>query len=154
MTEMKHARQEKILQIINENTVETQEQLIEKLTEAGFNVTQATVSRDVRELKLTKISCGFGVYKYVVSSRDSHSHSAKFLNMLKEMVTGVDHAGNLVVVKTYPGMAQAAAAALDSMEYPEIIGSIAGDDTVLLVIRSAEATRAFSLELQGLINLK
>ena len=151
---MKHARQEKILQIINENTVETQEQLIEKLTEAGFNVTQATVSRDVRELKLTKISCGFGVYKYVVSSRDSHSHSAKFLNMLKEMVTGVDHAGNLVVVKTYPGMAQAAAAALDSMEYPEIIGSIAGDDTVLLVIRSAEATRAFSLELQGLINLK
>ena len=151
---MKHARQEKILQIITENTVETQEQLIEKLTEAGFNVTQATVSRDVRELKLTKISCGFGVYKYVVSSRDSHSHSAKFLNMLKEMVTAVDHAGNLVVVKTYPGMAQAAAAALDSMEYPEIIGSIAGDDTVLLVIRSAEATRAFSLELQGLINLK
>lgn len=151
---MKHARQEKILQIINENTVETQEQLIEKLVEAGFNVTQATVSRDVRELKLTKISCGFGVYKYVVSSRDSHAHSAKFLNMLKEMVTGVDHAGNLVVVKTYPGMAQAAAAALDSMEYPEIIGSIAGDDTVMLVIRSAEATRAFSLELQGLINLK
>ncbi len=151
---MKHARQEKILQIINENTVETQEQLIEKLLEAGFNVTQATVSRDVRELKLTKISCGFGVYKYVVSSRDSHTHSAKFLNMLKEMVTGVDHAGNLVVVKTYPGMAQAAAAALDSMEYPEIIGSIAGDDTVMLVIRSAEATRAFSLELQGLINLK
>ncbi len=151
---MKHARQEKILQIINENTVETQEQLIEKLLEAGFNVTQATVSRDVRELKLTKISCGFGVYKYVVSSRDSHAHSAKFLNMLKEMVTGVDHAGNLVVVKTFPGMAQAAAAALDSMEYPEIIGSIAGDDTVMLVIRSAEATRAFSLELSGLINLK
>lgn len=151
---MKHARQEKILQIITENTVETQEQLIEKLTEAGFNVTQATVSRDVRELKLTKISCGFGVYKYVVSNKDTHSHSAKFLNMLKEMVTAVDHAGNLVVVKTYPGMAQAAAAALDSMEYPEIIGSIAGDDTVLLVIRSAEATRAFSLELQGLINLK
>lgn len=151
---MKHSRQEKILQIINENTVETQEQLIEKLEEAGFNVTQATVSRDVRELKLTKISCGFGVYKYVVSGRDTHSHSAKFLNMLKEMVTAVDHAGNLVVVKTYPGMAQAAAAALDSMEYPEIIGSIAGDDTVMLVIRSAEATRAFSLELQGLINLK
>lgn len=151
---MKHARQEKILQIINENTVETQEQLIEKLLEAGFNVTQATVSRDVRELKLTKLSCGFGVYKYVVANRDSHAHSAKFLNMLKEMVTGVDHAGNLVVVKTYPGMAQAAAAALDSMEYPEIIGSIAGDDTVMLVIRSAEATRAFSLELQGLINLK
>ena len=151
---MKHARQEKILQIINENTVETQEQLIDKLLEAGFNVTQATVSRDVRELKLTKISCGFGVYKYVVSNRDSHTHSAKFLNMLKEMVTGVDHAGNLVVVKTFPGMAQAAAAALDSMEYPEIIGSIAGDDTVMLVIRSAEATRAFSLELQSLINLK
>ena len=152
--QMKHSRQEAILKIINENTVETQEQLIEKLEEAGYNVTQATVSRDVRELKLTKISCGFGVYKYVVSSRESHSHSAKFLNILKETVTGVDHAGNLVVVKTYPGMAQAAAAALDSMEYPEIIGSIAGDDTVMLVIRSAEATRAFSLELSGLINVK
>ena len=151
---MKHSRQEKILKIISENTVETQEQLIEKLEEAGYNVTQATVSRDVRELKLTKISCGFGVYKYVVSSRESHSHSAKFLNILKETVTGVDHAGNLVVVKTYPGMAQAAAAALDSMEYPEIIGSIAGDDTIMLVIRSAEATRAFSLELSGLINVK
>lgn len=151
---MKHSRQEAILKIINENTVETQEQLIEKLEEAGYNVTQATVSRDVRELKLTKISCGFGVYKYVVSSKDNHSHSAKFLNILKETVTGVDHAGNLVVVKTYPGMAQAAAAALDSMEYPEIIGSIAGDDTVMLVIRSAEATRAFSLELSGLINVK
>lgn len=151
---MKHLRQEKILKIISENTVETQEQLIEKLEEAGFNVTQATVSRDVRELKLTKISCGFGVYKYVVSSKDNYSHSAKFLNILKETVTGVDHAGNLVVVKTYSGMAQAAAAALDSMEYPEIIGSIAGDDTVMLVIRSAEAARAFSLELSGLISVK
>jgi transcriptional regulator of arginine metabolism len=151
---MKHSRQEKILQIISENTVETQEQLIEKLIEAGYNVTQATVSRDVRELKLMKISCGLGVYKYVVSNREPYSHSAKFLNILKETVVSIDHAGNLVVVKTYPGMAQAAAAALDSMEWTEIIGSIAGDDTIMLVIRSNEASRTFALELSGLINLK
>ncbi len=151
---MKHSRQEKILKIISENTVETQEQLIEKLEEAGYNVTQATVSRDVRELKLTKVACGLGVYKYVVSNRDDHSHSVKYLNILKETVTCVEHAGNLVVVKTYPGMAQAAAAALDSMDWSEIIGSIAGDDTVMLVIRSAEASRSFALELHGLIDLK
>ena len=150
----KQNRQELILDIIAKNTVETQEQLIEKLGEEGYAVTQATISRDIRELRLTKISCGFGVYKYVVSTQESHSHSAKYLNILKETVTTIDHAGNIVVVKTYAGMAQAAAAALDSMGWTEIIGSIAGDDTVLLVIRSAEATRAFSLELQGLINLK
>lgn len=149
----KQNRQELILDIINKNTVETQEQLIEKLGEAGYAVTQATISRDIRELRLTKVSCGFGVYKYVVSNQESHSHSAKYLNILKETVTAIDHAGNIVVVKTYAGMAQAAAAALDSMGWTEIIGSIAGDDTIMLVVRSADSARAFSVELSGLLGI-
>ena len=151
---MKQSRQGKILEIITENTIETQEQLIEKLNEAGYNVTQATVSRDIRELRLMKISCGFGVYKYVVSNQETHSHSAKYLNILRETITTIDHAGNLVVVKTYAGMAQAAAAALDSMSWTEIIGSIAGDDTIMIVLRSGETARSFASELSGLINLK
>ncbi len=150
---MKQNRQNAILDIISKNTIETQEQLIEKLTEAGYNVTQATVSRDIRELRLTKVSCGFGVYKYVVSNQESHVHSVKYLNILKETVTSIEHAGNLVVVKTYAGMAQAAAAALDSMGWTEIIGSIAGDDTIILVLRSADAARTFSLELSGLLSI-
>lgn len=151
---MKQSRQGKILEIIAENTIETQEQLMEKLNEAGYNVTQATVSRDIRELRLMKISCGFGVYKYVVSNQETHSHSAKYLNILRETITTIDHAGNLVVVKTYAGMAQAAAAALDSMSWTEIIGSIAGDDTIMIVLRSGETARSFASELSGLINLK
>lgn len=151
---MKQSRQGKILEIIAENTIETQEQLIEKLNEAGYNVTQATVSRDIRELRLMKISCGFGVYKYVVSNQETHSHSAKYLNILRETITSIEHAGNLVVVKTYAGMAQAAAAALDSMSWTEIIGSIAGDDTIMIVLRSGETARSFASELSGLINLK
>lgn len=149
----KQSRQGLILDIISENTVETQEQLIERLAQAGYPVTQATISRDIRELRLTKVACGFGVYKYVVSAPESHSHSAKYLNILKETVTAIDHAGNIVVVKTYSGMAQAAAAALDSMGWTEIIGSIAGDDTVMLVLRSVEASRAFSSELSGLLGI-
>ena len=151
---MKQNRQEAILDIISKNTVETQEQLIEKLREDGYNVTQATISRDIRELRLTKISCGFGIYKYVVSSQEPHTHSVKYLNILKETVNDVEHAGNLVVVKTYAGMAQAAAAALDSMGWTEIIGSIAGDDTIIIVLRSAETSRSFSVELTGLLNVK
>ena len=151
---MKQNRQEAILDIISQNTVETQEQLIEKLREEGYNVTQATISRDIRELRLTKISCGFGVYKYVVSTQEPHTHSVKYLNILKETVTSVEHAGNLVVVKTYAGMAQAAAAALDSMGWTEIVGSIAGDDTIIIVLRSAETSRSFSVELTGLLKVK
>lgn len=150
---MKQNRQEAILDIISKNTVETQEQLIEKLHEEGYNVTQATISRDIRELRLTKVSCGFGIYKYVVSNQEPHIHSVKYLNILKETVNTVEHAGNLVVVKTFSGMAQAAAAALDSMGWTEIIGSIAGDDTIMIVLRSAETARAFSIELSGLLSI-
>ncbi len=150
---MKQNRQSKILEIIAQNTVETQEQLIEMLREAGYDVTQATVSRDIRELRLMKVSCGFGIYKYIVSSQNSHAHSAKYINILSETVINVEHAGNIVVVKTYPGMANAAGAALDSMDWTEIIGSIAGDDTLMLVVRSGETARAFSAELVGLLNL-
>ena len=151
---MKQNRHEAILDIISKNTIETQEQLIEKLSDEGYNVTQATISRDIRELRLTKVSCGFGVYKYTVSTLEPHTHSAKYLNILKETITSVEHAGNLVVVKTYAGMAQAAAAALDSMGWTEIVGSIAGADPIMIVLRSAETSRSFSVELTGLLNVK
>jgi transcriptional regulator of arginine metabolism len=150
---MKNQRQAKIMEIISTKDIETQEQLLLALQEAGFYSTQATISRDIRELRLTKISCGFGVYKYVVNTQETHTHSAKYLNILKETVTSVDHAGNIVVVKTYAGMAQAAAAALDSMGWTEIIGSIAGDDTIMLVVRSVDASRVFSSELSGLLGI-
>ncbi len=150
---MKQNRQSKILEIISENTIETQEQLIEKLREAGYPVTQATISRDIRQLRLMKVSCGFGVYKYVVSAQEAHVHSAKYINILSETVIDVEHAGNIVVVKTFAGMANAAAAALDSMGWTEIIGSIAGDDTIMLVVRSADTARAFAGELVGLLNI-
>lgn len=151
---MKQNRHEAILEIISKNTIETQEQLIEKLSDEGYNVTQATISRDIRELRLTKISCGFGVYKYVVSTQEPHAHSVKYLNILKETITSVEHAGNIVVVKTYAGMAQAAAAALDSMGWTEIVGSIAGDDTIMIVLRSAETSRSIAVELTGLLSIK
>ena len=151
---MKQKRHSAILDIISKNTVETQEQLIDKLREQGFNVTQATVSRDIRELRLTKVSCGLGVYKYVVSGQENLTTSVKYLNILRETVNGADHVGNIVVVKTYSGMAQAAAAALDNMGWTEIIGTIAGDDTIMLVLRSAESCRTFAMELSGLLNIK
>lgn len=150
---MKQGRHAKILELIQQNTIETQEQLIEKLRLEGFDVTQATISRDIRELRLVKVSCGLGVYKYASSTQNSHNHSAKFHNIMKETVTTVDYAGNLVVIKTYPGMAQAAAAALDSMGWTEIIGSIAGDDTLLLVFRSNETARAFAIEFEEILNI-
>ena len=151
---MKNKRQQKILELIDTYNIDTQEMMIDLLRKEGINATQTTISRDIRELRLTKIACGFGVYKYVVSSQEQHSHSAKYLNILRETVTAIDHAGNIVVVKTYAGMAQAAAAALDSMGWTEIIGSIAGDDTIMLVVRSADAARVFSSELSGLLGIQ
>ena len=151
---MRSGRQAAILEIIAGKEIETQEELCAELNKRNYSVTQATVSRDIRELRLTKVSCGLGVYKYVVSGQENLTTSVKYLNILRETVNGVDHAGNIVVVKTYSGMAQAAAAALDNMGWTEIIGTIAGDDTIMLVLRSTEACRTFSMELSGLLNIK
>lgn len=134
---MKNDRQKKIIELVTDREIETQEELQRYLTENGFNVTQATVSRDIRELGLTKISDGRGSYRYAVQQNGAAS-SEKYMSILADAVIKAEAAENLVVIKTYPGMAQGAASALDNIDIGGIVGSIAGDDTILLVAKNSE----------------
>ena len=140
---MKNKRQKKIIEIIGKENIQTQSELIERLRSEGFKVTQATVSRDIRELKLVKVSLGDQQYRYSESSRDDIKISARFKTILLETLVSVDYACNMLVLKTYSGMANAAAAAVDNMGWNEIVGSIAGDDTVLIIMRSDESAKEF-----------
>ena len=148
---LKKARQEKILTLIRQNDIQTQEEMILRLEESGYPVTQATVSRDIRELNLIKGISPRGVYRYTLPTKKEHS-GAKFGSVLTESVTAVDHAGNMVVVKTFPGMASAVATCIDSMALPEIVGSIAGDDAIFLVIRSEEFASHITDKLHRMIH--
>ena len=144
---MKNERQEKLLQIIAEESIETQEQLLQRLEAWGIKSTQATISRDIKALHLIKEPTGRGTYRYAVSARRPHLNFAdKLRNIFRECVLSVDSAQNIVVLKTMPGLANAAASALDGMENQDIVGSIAGDDTVFLVMRDTED--AFDLCMQ------
>ena len=118
----------------------TQEELADKLNEAGFRVTQATVSRDIRELKLTKMTVG-GKQRYVVVQEHSRQMGEKYIGILREGFLSVDMAQNILVVKTVSGMAMAVAAAVDAMKLKEIVGSIAGDDTIMMAVKTAEDTQ-------------
>lgn len=133
---MKKNRHEKIVELIGENDLETQEELAEKLREAGYDVTQATVSRDIRELKLSKMPADGGRQKYVLMKEQHRGMSDKYARVLREGMSGMGLAQTLLVVKTVPGMAMAVAAALDAMRMKEIVGTIAGDDTIMLAVRS------------------
>ena len=135
---MKSKRQEKILEIIASRNIETQEDLIEALKNEGFNVTQATASRDIRQLKLLKIASN-GVYKYV-APKSEIEHSKKYSQALLSSIVDIQYALNNVVIKTNPGLAQAVAAGIDSMHNPEILGCVAGDDCIILVSTSTEAS--------------
>lgn len=135
---MKKTRQNAILSLIRDNVIETQEELIEKLAEKGYIVTQSTISRDIKELKLIKTASDDGRYKYATESRLSDESESKYLSILKETVRSVNYANNLLVVKTFSGMANAAAAAIDFLFSHEILGSIAGDDTIIAVADSNE----------------
>lgn len=135
---MKSKRQEKILEIIASRNIETQEDLIEALKNDGFNVTQATASRDIRQLKLLKIASN-GVYKYV-APKSEIEHSKKYSQALLSSIIDIQYALNNVVIKTNPGLAQAVAAGIDSMHNPEILGCVAGDDCIILVSTSEEAS--------------
>lgn len=135
---MKIERQSKVIEIIQNNVVETQEELAEKLKEAGFDVTQATISRDIRELNITKMPTQENKQKYVVITNSNHQLSEKFIRVCKDGITSMDYAQNMVVIKTIQGMAMAVAAAIDSMDNSEIIGTIAGDDTIFCVAKSQE----------------
>lgn len=133
---MKNDRQAVLLEIITQETIETQEQLLDRLREKGFKSTQATVSRDIKELHLVKEPVGQGRYRYAVSVHRTRLNFAdKLRAIFRESVLSVDHAQNIVVIKTMPGLANAAAAALDGMRHADIVGTLAGDDTVLLIMR-------------------
>ena len=137
---MKVDRHAKIIELINRQNIETQEELAEYLNREGFKVTQATVSRDIRDLKLTKIPTDGGRQKYAVHQTIQNERSEKYLRVLREGYISMDMAQNILVIKTVSGMAMAVAAALDSLKWHEIVGSIAGDDTIMCAVRSVEDT--------------
>ena len=148
---MKRARQAEILNIIQAVDVETQEQLLDELKRRGFASTQATISRDIKELRLVKELSGGG-YRYASSERKGLADSdARLRNIFKEGVTSVDRAQNIVVVRTMPGLASAACSALDSMEIPGMVGSLAGDDTGILIMRDNDAAERFNQEVHKLL---
>lgn len=134
---MKYTRQKKILEIIESKEIETQEELSDELKKQGLNVTQATVSRDIKELRLVKTLAGDGKYKYAILSDQDNVLSGRLVEILKNSIVSVDYAGNILVMKTLIGSAQAAAAAIDAVGLDEIVGTIAGDDTIFLLIRDA-----------------
>lgn len=135
---MKIKRQSKILELIKNNNIDTQERLVDSLNNEGFNVTQATVSRDIRELRLTKVSTSDGGVKYAEFTQDGPRITERLIRVFKEGVLSIDYANNILVIKTLNGMAMAVAAALDSMENTEIMGTIAGDDTIFCVVKSED----------------
>lgn len=137
---MKVSRHAKILELISQYNIETQEDLAERLNNSGFKVTQATVSRDIRDLKLTKVSVDGGKQKYVVLKSPSDSLNEKYVRVLRDGFHSMDMAQNILVIKTVAGMAMAVAAAIDAMEWSEVVGCIAGDDTIFCAIRTVNET--------------
>ncbi len=137
---MKVSRHAKIIELITQNNIETQEELAEYLTKAGFKVTQATVSRDIRDLRLTKVSVDGGRQKYVVLRPEESEMNEKYIRILKDGYVSMDMAQNILVIKTVSGMAMAVAAAVDAMKWKEVVGCIAGDDTIMCAIHSVEET--------------
>lgn len=149
---MKADRQKLILQIIQEQPVETQEELLGLLRQRGCNATQATISRDIRELRLVKEMSGDGSYHYAESVHKAEGdQSTRLRKIFRQSVTSFDIAQNLIVVKTMPGLANGACAALDGMELPELVGTLAGDDTALLIMRSNESAEQFFHQVQRML---
>ncbi len=148
---MKKVRHKRIIEIIENHDVETQEELASYLKKAGYEVTQATVSRDIRELKLSKVPTGAGKQKYVVLKRDDSQLGDKYIRVLRDGFVSMDMAQNILVVKTVSGMAMAVAAALDAMKFKEIVGSIAGDDTIMMAVRTVEETKVLMDKIKDML---
>jgi transcriptional regulator of arginine metabolism len=149
---MKSQRQAKIMEIIANRNVETQEQLLALLQAEGFRGTQATISRDIKELRIVKELTGMGTYRYTVSSNEvSGSFSNRLNTIFRECVTGFDYANNIIVIRTLPGLASAAGSAIDSMSMSMVVGTLAGDDTVMVVMRDNNSAAAFCGEIKNLI---
>ena len=151
---MKSKRQSKIMEIIAGRNVETQEQLLALLEEEGFRCTQATISRDIKELRIVKELTNLGSYRYTASAGETAgSFSARLNTIFRECVTSVDYAQNIIIIRTLPGLASAAASAIDAMGRNKVVGSLAGDDTVMVVMRDNNAAAAFCGEINTLINV-
>ena len=149
---MKNQRQAKIMEIISNKNVETQEQLLAELQNAGFRSTQATISRDIKELRVVKELTSFGTYRYSAASTEVGStFSSKLNTIFRECITSFDYAQNIIVIRTMPGLASAAASALDAMNMSVVLGTIAGDDTVFIVMRDNNAAAAFCGEIKSLL---
>lgn len=151
---MKNARHEKIKAIILNNTVETQEELQNYLKEAGFNVTQATISRDIKELRLIKSQSPGGTYRYICPLPKMEALGIEYSNIFAHSVLSVDYAMNNVVVKCRSGMAQAACAALDDMNWDIIVGTLAGEDTIFIIVRTEQQAETLVHELNNLVSAR
>lgn len=150
---MKSQRQAKILEIISNKNVETQEQLLAALQEEGFRGTQATISRDIKELRIVKELTSLGTYRYTTSNSDiSGSFSARLNTIFRECVVSFDYAQNIIVVRTLPGLASAAGSAIDAMNLSTIVGTLAGDDTVMVVMRDTNAAATLCGEIKSILN--
>ena len=149
---VKSQRQAKIMEIISTTNVETQEQLLQELLAAGFSGTQATISRDIKELRIVKELTSFGTYRYTTAAREvPNTFSGRLNTIFRECVTSFDYAQNIIVIHTLPGLANAAASAMDAMNMSVVLGTIAGDDTVFIVMRDSNAAAAFCGEIKSLL---
>ena len=149
---MKTQRQAKIMEIIASNNIETQEQLLESLQQAGFHSTQATISRDIKELRIVKELTSMGSYRYTAAAAEkTGTFSSRLNTIFRECVTHYDYAQNMVVIKTMPGLASAACSAIDAMEMSVVLGTQAGDDTAFIVMRDSAAAGAFCAEIKKLL---
>ena len=150
---MKAQRQAKIMEIISTINVETQEQLLQELQAAGFRSTQATISRDIKELRIVKELSALGTYRYTVATKEvPTTFSTRINTIFRECVTRYDYAQNIVVIHTLPGLAGAAASAIDTMNMSVVVGTLAGDDTVMVILRDNNSAAVFCGEIAGLIN--
>ena len=150
---MKSQRQAKIIEIISNTNVETQEQLLALLQEEGFRATQATISRDIKELRIVKELTSLGTYRYTVANSEvTSSFSARLNTIFRECVTSFDYAQNIIIIRTLPGLASAAGSAVDAMNMSMVVGSLAGDDTVMIVMRDNNSAAAFCGEIKNLIS--
>ena len=150
---MKSQRQAKIMEIISNCNVETQEQLLSILQEEGFRGTQATISRDIKELRIVKELTSLGTYRYTTENNEmATSFSARLNTIFRECVIGFDYAQNIIIIRTLPGLASAAGSAIDAMNMSMVVGSLAGDDTVMIVMRDNNSAAAFCGEIKNLIS--
>ena len=145
---MKRNRQEKMLELISRYEIDTQDELIARLRDCGFEVTQATISRDIRELKIAKMMTGKGSYRYVLPKQTASGAGQKFSTALIDSIVSVDSACNIVVIKTYPGLANAVAVGIDNLNFSQILGCVAGDDTIFIVSPDNEGAEAVSARLK------